>query len=126
MAKIITGVGGTVTFATGYVLNADTWSLSGEADEHDLTDFTSVGWAEYAAGLKRWSGTYTAFVDDTTQLDANANWFGGTAAGAVFDMDGTRTLTGEIVITGFTVDTTTADPVKVTFTYRGNSTLTVN
>ena len=126
MAKIGTGVGGTVTFATGYVLYSDTWALSGEGDEHDVTDFTSTGWKEFLMGLKEWSGSYTAFVDDTTQLDANANWFGGDAAAAVFDMDGTRTFTGSILIKSFSVDTSVGDVIKVTFNFRGTGTLTVN
>lgn len=38
------------------------WSLSGEATEHDITDFQNVlGWADYTVGLKRWNATAQRF-----------------------------------------------------------------
>ena len=127
MAKIGTGVGGTVTFATGYVLYSDTWALSGEGDEHDVTDFTSTGWKNWLIGLKEWEGTYEGWVDDTTQLDAAVDWFAGAAPAmtATFDIDWTRTLTGLIYIKGFTVNTSVSDPTTVTFNFRGDDALAV-
>ena len=126
MAKIGTGVGGSITYANGYTTHVDTWTLSGEADEHDLTDFDNVlGWRDWIAGLTSWSGTYTAFVSGAVQLDANIGWFGGVGGAVTLDMDATRMFTGAILITGFTVDTATADIVKATFTFRGDGLLTV-
>ncbi len=128
MAKI-TGVLGLVTFATGYTTNVDTWTLTIEVDEHSVTDFSPVtaGWDSFHMGQKRWSGSYTAFVDDTAQMDANANWMGGpAAAAATFGMDAARTYSGSIWITGSTVDTSPGDMVKVTFNFRGEDLLTVN
>lgn len=126
MAKI-TGVGGSITFATGYTTNIKSWTITGEASEHDVTDFTSVGWTDWITGLKNWSGTYEGWADDTAQLDANANWFGsGTAAAATFAIDAARTFTGSILIKGFSADTAVSDPVTVTFSFRGTGQLTVN
>ena len=126
MAKIGTGIDGSITFATGYNTNVDTWTMSAEAAEHDVTDFASTGWKEFIIGLKEFSGSYTAFVDDTAQLDANVNWFGGTLAAATFALDATRTMSGNILITGWTIDTATTDSIKVTFNYRGTGALAVN
>jgi len=38
------------------------WSLTGEAAEHDITDFRNVsGWKEWMLGLKSWTGTAQRF-----------------------------------------------------------------
>ena len=125
MAKI-TGVGGQVIFAAGYVTNIKSWTISAGADEFDVTDFTSVGWKNWLLGLTEWEGTYEGWVDTAIQLDAVATYFAGAPAAATFDIDGTRTFTGEIMVKGFAVDTSVSDPVTVTFTYRGEDALTVN
>lgn len=120
------GIAGDVTFATGYVANVKSWTMNVEADMFDITDFTSTGWKNNLAGLKGWSGSYVCWVDDTTQMDANANWLAGTAAAATFNFDGTRTLSGNIIISGLSTGASVDGVAEVTFNFTGDGALTVN
>jgi len=63
----ISGVTGSVTFASGYVTNAFQWEIEGTAEELDTTPFSPTsGYATMTTGLKRWRGSYQCYVDDTT------------------------------------------------------------
>lgn len=65
------GYDANVTWAGGHAnatVNAHEWSLAVEADELDITGFTSTGWRKYIAGLKNWSGSFTVRLDDTLAM----------------------------------------------------------
>jgi predicted secreted protein len=70
MAALV-GYGGKVDWSTvvsdvGYDINA--WKLDFTAEALDSTDFSSVGWRTFIAGLKQWGGSVEAFVDGAAQL----------------------------------------------------------
>mgnify|MGYP003149250476 CR=1 FL=1 len=121
MAGPIIGDTGTVAWgAGGYTTNVKAWSLNIAVDEHDITDFASSGWAEYMGGLKRWSGSFECFLDDTTAIDEeNQNTLTLTASTG-------RTFEGTAFITANDVTVNPADPNTVTVNFRGTSTLTIS
>lgn len=120
----ITGGAGSVTFASGYAVNVQSWALSFVGTAHEITDFTAAttGYKTFLPGLKEWSGSYTCFLDDTTKTVAPS----GAAAEAIFSIDGTRKLTGNIIVEDVSYDTPADGLVMVTVSFRGTSTLTID
>lgn len=94
-----TGIG--LTFANGYVANLRKFDVALKWEEHDVTVGTGSAITSrlYVPGLLTASGTYEAFIDDTTDLLQP----GGTTTGAAtFKLieNGTtdHTLSGDIVV----------------------------
>lgn len=126
---VIIGDTGTVTFANGYVVNVKAWTLNVVADEHDVTDFAASAWAVYLTGLKRWSGSYECWLDDTTTLPrvnpgVDDTWAASTGT-ATFTSSTGRTFAGTIFITGNDIKIGPADPNTVTINFRGSGALTL-
>jgi len=122
---VIIGQTGSVVFANGYVVNANTWQINITSDEHDITDFESTSdWAEYMHGLKRWSGSFDCFADDTTAIDAAGEW--DVAEGtATFTASTGRTFAGSIIALTNDITVNPANPNKVSVRFRGTGALTV-
>ena len=47
---------------------SSSWSLDLAGDTLDTTDFNSIGWRTFIAGLKSWTGSVELFVDATTRI----------------------------------------------------------
>ncbi|MAH51238.1 hypothetical protein CMI37_35805 [Candidatus Pacearchaeota archaeon] len=123
---VTTGDTGTVTLVNGYVANVRNWTLNIVADEHDITDFSSTtAWTEYMTGLKRWSGSYECFLDDTTVLVLPGYGTGGGGAAMVLTSSTGRTFSGDAVVTAADVTVNPADPNVCTVNFRGTGALTV-
>ena len=120
----ITGGAGSVTFATGYVANCRSWTLTFHGDTYDITDFAAAaaGYKEFLPGLKEWSGSYTCMLDDTTVTVAPS----GAAASATFSLDGTRTLSGNIIVEDVAYDLPSDGLGMVTVSFRGSGALAIN
>ena len=122
---VIIGQTGSVVFANGYVVNAKAFTLNITADEHDITDFESTAaWAEYMHGIKRWSGSFECFADDTTAIDTAGEWDVSEGT-ATFTASTGRTYAGSIIALTNDVTVNPADPNKVTVSFRGTGALTV-
>lgn len=119
----ITGAGGSVTFATGYAANVHEWAITLEADIHEKTDFTdgASGWKAFLAGLKGWSGTYSAYLDDTTPIVAP----GAAAATATFTIVSGQTLSGNIIVKSLESVVPVGDMTKVTVSFQGDGALSI-
>lgn len=63
-----------VTFATGYVLHANTTDVTITGDSLDVTEFAAANadptWRSFIAGAYGWGGNWGGFLDDTTKLSA--------------------------------------------------------
>lgn len=114
------GIAGNVSGAT-YSTNVMAWEITMTAGEIDITPFqASASWRSFAPGLVRWSGTYEAFVDDTTSIaipDASA-------VTATFTLRSGSTWVGSIFAKPSVV-TRVGDATKVRYTFRGTGNLTV-
>lgn len=126
---------GGVTFSTGYVgdpiaVSVRSWSITFVSTELETTDFEPTGdWRTFRGGLNSWSGTYECLMDDTTQLDAGADWLASSPAAATFTYDSTdspnpKALSGNIIVTGYTINVTPSDLQTVTVSFRGSGALT--
>jgi len=128
---VVNGLGGSVTFASGYTSNVTDWSISFAGAELDTTAMGTTGnWETYIPGRRSWTGTYTAWwaAEGTDILTPNANpATGGIAddgASATFRFaDGSTdgTIAGNIIITGIETNVTTDSANTLTFTFRGTA-----
>ena len=51
--------------ATSYI---HSWKLDFTAEALDNTDFTSIGWKSFMAGMKQWGGSMEAYINDAKPL----------------------------------------------------------
>jgi hypothetical protein len=116
------GRDGSITFAGGYVVNADNWAADIEADEHDTTDFTAgaVGFAEYTTGLLRGTVTAEGFAESATALILP-----GVSGASTMLIDGTEGFSGTLHETNFSIGATVNEMVRWTMTARFSGTITV-
>lgn len=123
MAKLA-GKGGSVTWAAGYAANVLSWTLDYVGDALDTTDFADGASSirSFLAGLKSWSGSYEAIVDDTTKTIAP----GAAKSAATFTLGGSRTLTGDIIATSVSYSTTVDGLVVVSVSFQGTGALAIN
>jgi hypothetical protein len=132
----LAGKGGAVTFKGSgshvFVVGVKAWKLNPKADTGEITQFAtdnSTAWREYLATLKGWDGSIDlAYVDltDTNGQKSIFDFLGGVATEAVFDLDSSHELTGNIIITGFPVEAA-VDGVEgsgVSISFQGTGALT--
>lgn len=114
----INGISGSVTFANGYVTNAHTWTINTTAEWLPTTDFGD----DYETGLtgvKKWSGSFVCYADDTTSLP-----LAGTTGAATFVATGGRQYSGTIHTIGIDVGVSEeGDSREITISFQGDGTL---
>jgi hypothetical protein len=127
----VSGKDGSITFATGYVVDTTEWTVDAAAEEVETTALGDK-WKTWIAGVKEWSGSYTALADDTlVATSGTVGVAGGTgfnlgnaAATATFKFGSNDSLTGTIFITGASANAAIGGTASsFTFTFRGTSTL---
>ena len=125
----VAGKDGGITFANGYVVDCDGWTLDIEAEE---IEYTGLGdsWGEYIPGVKRWSGTFSTRANSASLDSFETMGIGEAAAAATLIYDATSSTDGEfsgtIIVTGSSINAGTgATPTTITFTFRGTSTLSL-
>jgi hypothetical protein len=138
----VSGKDGSITFSSGYSIDVTEWTVDCAAEE---VEGTSLGdkWKDFFAGVKEWSGSYTALADDadiyaatettvgrsSPSATSQAFYLGGAAATATFyfaETGGTADdgLTGTIFITGVSANAAVGGTASsFTFTFRGDGTL---
>ena len=116
----ISGSGGSVTFATGYVTNVKSFTLDIAGEALDSTDFASVGVREFVPGLTGWSGSYTCNLDDTTAVTGP----GASPAAAVFTASAARTYSGTIIVTSVSPSVAADALNEVVVSFQGSAALT--
>jgi predicted secreted protein len=121
---VISGIGGSVTFASGYVTAVRSWSITITSEALETTDMNpSGGYRTRIGGLKSWSGSYSAFIDGTVFASID-DQLGGTPSAATFALVSGSTepnIQGTILITDVSVTANTDGPVEVEFTFEGSA-----
>jgi len=112
---------GTVVSDAGYKLNS--WKLDFTADSLEDTDFDSNGWKTFLTGLKGWSGTIEAFVDDTNQLTIADV---GTSATLKLYINDTKYFSGSAICTGVHPAVGVEGVETQTLDFQGTGELTFN
>ena len=118
---VISGIGGSVTYASGYTTAVRSWSVSLTADTLETTGLAPANnFRSRIQGLKSWSGSYSAYVDSSTFLTMD-DGVGNAAAAAVFLFDGTTgNMAGDIIVTDMSVTTNTDGAIEVEFSFEGS------
>lgn len=118
-----TGADGSVTFSAGNVVNVHGFNLSYKADALEKTDFvdSATGVRTYLPGLKDWSGTYVAWLDDTAVQKAP----GDTAATITMTATTGRTFAGSAIVTSLDFGVVVDGMTEVTTTFQGSGALTI-
>lgn len=125
MARM-SGCDGKVTFSSGYDSNVRRWEINQEAVIGETLDFDSESdfFTQFVCG-KRWSGSYTATVDDGETLPLVGDE--GTATFQVGQTAGDPQYTGEIKVSGVTVSVEKgADPAEIVVNFVGSGELTAD
>lgn len=116
---IVSGTNGSVTNASGYSAGITAWTADIAIAELDITswDDASAGviWREFIAGVREWTGTITARWDATSNITTGI----GTELSVSLLVDGTKGITGEIIVTGISANVEMESVAGVSFTFRG-------
>ena len=114
------GNNGAITFANGYVLNANAHDITLNNDVIPATDFSATVWRTFIPGAYGWGGSFGGFLDSvtpTSSVGAACSAAGGTAASFVYGLSGALPLrlSGNIIpeTGGFTL----ADGTSNDYTY---------
>ena len=122
---IVSGTNGSVTNASGYSNGITAWTADLAIAELDVTSWdNSVGgviWREFIAGVREWTGTITARWDATADITAGI----GTELSVSLLVDGTKGITGNIIVTGISANVEMESVAGVSFTFRGAGAPTV-
>lgn len=114
---VVTGMGGTVS-AVAVTANVTSWSIDISAESIDTTALNSTGnYRTRIAGVKDWSGSYTALVDAAALASFQTN-IGNVVEDAVFNLS-SGSCTGDIVVTGVAITATLDNAVECTFSFDG-------
>tara|TARA_R110000824_G_scaffold89623_10_gene219585 strand:+ start:949 stop:1326 length:378 start_codon:yes stop_codon:yes gene_type:complete len=114
---VVSGLGGTVS-TVAVTANVTTWSIDISAESIDTSGLASASsYRTRIGGMKDWSGSYTALVDNTALASFQTD-VGNVVASAVFSLV-SGTCTGDIVITGVAINTTLDSAVECTFSFDG-------
>ena len=125
LAAPISGHVGTITFASGYVANANAYTMDLSVTELDVTPFAPTArWKTYIPSIWGWNGTYSCYIDDTTALKTAGTPDPSASATFTVNSTGTNTLAGSIQITGASKNAAVGTASNVTYNYRGDGQLT--
>lgn len=128
---VVAGVQGAVTFSSGYVTAVRSWTINIEADELDVTSWDDYDgaagdlseWDTYIGGRKRWSGSFTCYIDSGASEDLAPNGLplgeDSAAAAATFSVSSGVTWAGDIIITGIESTQSVDGVAEVTYSFRG-------
>ena len=125
---VISGIGGSVEFSSGYVTAVRSWSITISADSIETTDMAPTGnYRTRIGGLKQWSGSYSAYVDGSAFASLDDQLSGNPSA-AVFKLvsgSDDPNISGDILITDIAITATTDSAVEVEFTFEGSASPTL-
>lgn len=126
---VLAGTEGKVTFATGYATSATGWNVTFSAEIVDTTSWDGYAsgsiWRSKTGGVKNWSGSYTALVDETADVTAA---LGGAPATAEFELDQgevTSYIVGTITVTDIAVSNAFDGRAEVTISFEGSGAPTI-
>lgn len=123
---VISGIGGSITFSSGYVATVQNWSVTVTAEALDTTTMAPTNnFRTKVGGLKDWSGSFTSLVDATTFENID-DQLSGNAVLATFILSGGSDprISGKIIITDIAVTATTDAAVTAEFSFQGSEACT--
>lgn len=123
MGQKFSGKDGSVTFASGYDDHVTGWTMDISTDILDCTDFDSAA-KENVFGHYGWSGSYDAWMDDTTPV-AGAGSFSPQTGSSTFLAITGRTFGGTIRVGGIGVSVPVGDMASASFDYTGTGVVTI-
>jgi len=116
---IVSGTNGSVTNSSGYSAGITAWTADITIAELDITSWddatAGVIWREFVAGVREWTGTITARWDATANITNGI----GTELSVSLLVDGTKGITGQIIVTGISASVEMESVAGVSFTFRG-------
>ena len=112
----IHGNAGSITF-TNITAGVKSWTLTWDAEVHDITDFADSTIRTFKAGLTTWSATAEC------QLDAANTAEPGASAELTLSVDGTVDYVGTAILTNMSVTTPVDGIVKTSYSFQGSGTL---
>lgn len=116
---IVSGTNGSVTNASGYSAGITAWTADITIAELDITSWddatAGVIWREFVAGVREWTGTITARWDATADITNGI----GTELSVSLLVDGTKGITGNVIVTGISASVEMESVAGVSFTFRG-------
>jgi len=117
---IVSGTNGSVTNSSGYSAGITAWTADITIAELDITSWdddagSGVIWREFVAGVREWTGTITARWDAASDISAGI----GTELSVSLLVDGTKGITGQIIVTGISASVEMESVAGVSFTFRG-------
>lgn len=110
---------------------AQEWTIEATLESEQITDFGD-DWHAVAGGLAAWSGSMVCFWDptNTEQKAVHDALITASPTGALTDVDfyinATNYYSGNIVITGVSINVTVSGHIKATFNFEGNGALSYN
>jgi hypothetical protein len=119
---VLTGKSGGITFSTGYTAHCSSWTIEFQTDVFEDTELGDT-WRTKVVGINAWSGSYDCAMDEASMTTIGKIHFGSTdltSDTATFSYAGGGTVSGSIMITGATLNTSTSAVDTITFTFRGD------
>lgn len=116
---------GLVTYAAGYTVHLNEWSIEIERDEADVTAFGAAERA-WIPGPLRWRGEFGGYIDTTTPIARISNPNEPATATFKYDERGAvdATLSGTIFTVGASIQVATSAPNSVRYRFRGSGDIT--
>ena len=111
----IAGKGGSIVCSSAES-GVKSWTINHNCDALDATDFDSSGYAEYVAGITRWSGSFTANFSTANNIVM------GTSVKAKFRLgstDASKVLHGKIIITNCNYNCDHAGIISQDYSFNG-------
>lgn len=121
------GSGGLVTASAAYTTNVRSWRMSiaaTPAEKSTVMNATPPTWQTYVPNLVQWSGTYEAFVDDTTALVFPTSTAESITFKLVENASADHTLSGSCLIQQLSAPIRIGSISVATYSFRGTGTLT--
>lgn len=116
---IVSGTNGSVTNSSGYSAGITAWTADITIAELDITSWDDLAdgaiWREFIAGVREWTGTITARWDATADITNGI----GTELSVSLLVDGTKGITGDVIVTGISASVEMESVAGVSFTFRG-------
>ena len=126
---IVSGKDGALTFATGYTVGCNGWTLEVTAEEVDTSPL-GTAWKTGIGGVKSWGGTFNAIIHSASLTSVTDFDIADTPSSIELTFDTTSStdgeFTGNVVITGASVNAAVeGGPQTITFTFKGTAGLTI-
>ena len=121
MARV-SGKEGQVTYASGYAVLVNSWTVNAAGAALDATGF-SDDWDRKVPGRKTWSGTFSGVWDSESTTDGG---FMNSPAAIAFQFKSSKgSITGNVIVNGIDYSVNHDQANQVAFTFEGSGAMAV-